>query len=152
MRLQRLFDYDGWANRATIASVARAERPPARVAAVAAHIVGAEWLWWARLHHEAARFAVWPTLSVPECDAEAVALAERWHDYVGGLDVPQLAASVTYTNSQGREFTSTVEDILLHVVMHSAYHRGQIASGLRAAGAEPAYTDNIHARRQGLVG
>jgi uncharacterized damage-inducible protein DinB len=44
-----------------------------------------------------------------------------------------------------------VEEILTHLVIHSAYHRGQIASDLRAAGQEPAYTDYIHAVRQGLL-
>ena len=40
----------------------------------------------------------------------------------------------------------------MHVLMHSAYHRGQIALEMRAAGMEPAYTDFIQAVRQGLVG
>jgi uncharacterized damage-inducible protein DinB len=44
-----------------------------------------------------------------------------------------------------------VEDILTHVLLHSAYHRGQIASQTRAAGGTPAYTDFIHAVRQGFV-
>jgi uncharacterized damage-inducible protein DinB len=44
-----------------------------------------------------------------------------------------------------------VEEILTHVVIHSAYHRGQIASDVRAAGGVPAYTDYIHAVRQGLI-
>jgi uncharacterized damage-inducible protein DinB len=35
--------------------------------------------------------------------------------------------------------------------MHSAYHRGQIASLMRAGGGIPAYTDFIHAVRQGLI-
>jgi uncharacterized damage-inducible protein DinB len=35
--------------------------------------------------------------------------------------------------------------------MHSAYHRGQIASQMRASGKTPAYTDFIHGVRQGLV-
>jgi uncharacterized damage-inducible protein DinB len=44
-----------------------------------------------------------------------------------------------------------VEDVLTHVLLHSAYHRGQIASQMRAGGEEPAYTDFIHATRQGLI-
>jgi uncharacterized damage-inducible protein DinB len=58
---------------------------------------------------------------------------------------------VTYTNSKGEVWTSGVEDILTHVTIHSAYHRGQIASDLRAEGHTPAYTDFIHAVRQGFV-
>ncbi len=44
-----------------------------------------------------------------------------------------------------------MEDILTHVVLHSAYHRGQIASQVRSGGEQPAYTDFIHAARQGLI-
>ena len=39
----------------------------------------------------------------------------------------------------------------MHVLMHSAYHRGQIAADMRAAGLTPAYTDFIHSVRQGFV-
>jgi uncharacterized damage-inducible protein DinB len=35
--------------------------------------------------------------------------------------------------------------------MHSGYHRGQIAAAVRESGGEPAYTDYIHAVRQGLI-
>jgi uncharacterized damage-inducible protein DinB len=62
-----------------------------------------------------------------------------------------ISRRVAYTNSKGEEWTSGVEDILTHVTIHSAYHRGQIASDLRAAGHTPAYTDFIHAVRQGFV-
>jgi uncharacterized damage-inducible protein DinB len=58
---------------------------------------------------------------------------------------------VTYNNSRGERWTSKIEDILQHVVMHSAYHRGQIAIDMRAAGLVPAYTDFIHAVRQSNI-
>jgi len=37
------------------------------------------------------------------------------------------------------------------VLMHSAYHRGQVALEMRSAGLQPAYTDFIHGVRQGFV-
>jgi uncharacterized damage-inducible protein DinB len=40
---------------------------------------------------------------------------------------------------------------LIHVLFHSAYHRGQIALQMRASGLTPAYTDFIHAVRQGSL-
>ena len=58
---------------------------------------------------------------------------------------------VSYKNTKGESWTNSVEDILMHVVMHSAYHRGQIAADMRAAGHSPAYTDFIHGIRQRLV-
>jgi uncharacterized damage-inducible protein DinB len=58
---------------------------------------------------------------------------------------------ISYKNTKGEPWTDTVQDILTHVLMHSAYHRGQIASQMRASGQTPAYTDFIHAVRQGLI-
>jgi uncharacterized damage-inducible protein DinB len=39
----------------------------------------------------------------------------------------------------------------MHVVLHGGYHRGQIASELRAAGFTPAYTDYVEAVRRNLI-
>ena len=62
-----------------------------------------------------------------------------------------LTAQASYQNSKGEKFSSRQADILMHVVMHGAYHRGQIAAAIRAAGSEPAYTDFIHCIRQGFL-
>ena len=64
-----------------------------------------------------------------------------------GLDEAALARNVHYTNSAGLEFDSTVGDILLHVALHGAYHRGQIALLVRAGGSAPAPTDYIQFTR-----
>ena len=65
--------------------------------------------------------------------------------------VSYLDDKVEYRNSKGESWSSSVEDILAHVLLHSAYHRGQIALQMRSSGIAPAYTDFIHAVRQGLV-
>jgi len=62
-----------------------------------------------------------------------------------------LSQMISYKNSRGEAWTSAVQDVLTHVLMHSAYHRGQIASHMRVSGQTPAYTDFIHAVRQGLI-
>jgi len=66
--------------------------------------------------------------------------------YAGLLRATSLAKQ-----AKGEPWTSSVQDVLTHVVMHSAYHRGQIASLMRAGGSTPAYTDFIHAVRQGVI-
>ena len=58
---------------------------------------------------------------------------------------------IAYTNTKGERYSSRIVDVLTHVIMHSAYHRGQIASDIRADGGEPAYTDFIHAVRQRFI-
>jgi uncharacterized damage-inducible protein DinB len=66
------------------------------------------------------------------------------------MDERRLESGITYRNTKGEPWTNSVGDILMHVTMHSAYHRGQIAAAMRAEGHAPAYTDFIHGARQGF--
>ena len=146
--LWRLLEYDAWANRETVESL----RPsaPERSLRWMAHIVGAEYLWLARLNRETSSLAVWPELGIDACREKVSALARLWPEFLESHG-NSLDDTVSYTNSLGEAWTNTVEDILTHVTVHSAYHRGQIASDVRGAGMTPAYTDYIHAARRGFI-
>lgn len=150
-QFERLFTYDDWANREAVASLRAARTPPPRPLRIMAHIVAAEWLWLGRLRGDPQWVAVWPELSLSECEAQLALLPDAWRSYLDRLGVEDFERDVRYTNSQGEGWTNRVQEILMHVVVHSAYHRGQVASELRAAGHAPAMTDLIHAFRQGLV-
>ncbi|MGH9369289.1 MAG: DinB family protein, partial [Thermoanaerobaculia bacterium] len=58
--LRRLFEYDDWANRETLRSLAAVSSAPPILVGRMAHILGAEWLWLARLRGEPKPMAVWP--------------------------------------------------------------------------------------------
>ena len=146
--LRRLFDYDSWANREALRSLRAAEPPPERGVRRMAHLVGTEWLWLARLREERWPMAVWPTLSLDDCGRELEKLAAAWRKELGRTSESALSRRVSYVNSKGEVWENDAADILLHAVMHSVYHRGQIASDLRDAGFEPAYTDFIEAVRR----
>jgi len=159
---RRLFRYDDWANREALASLGGIASPPARSIKLLAHIVGAEWLWLARLEAGAIHggpegprppqgIVVWPDLPLAECGSQLTQLESSWEMLLRRATEDALLATVAYTNSKGEPWVNTVHDILMHVVMHSAYHRGQIAMDVRAAGHTPAYTDFIHAVRTNRV-
>jgi uncharacterized damage-inducible protein DinB len=149
--LARLFAYDAWANDATLASLEAAGTPPESASKRMAHVLGAESLWLERLKDRGLSMAVWPDLALLDCRREARRLEAAWRDHLAGLSEGDLSRRIAYVNSKGEPWESAAGDILQHVVMHSVYHRGQIASDLRAAGFEPAYTDFIHAVRQGFL-
>jgi uncharacterized damage-inducible protein DinB len=98
---------------------------------------------------------VWPAATIDACLALAAELSSAWQSYLARLGNQFAPGSlqdiVEYRNSKGEPWSSRVEDILTHVLFHSAYHRGQIALQMRAAGHEPAYTDFIHAVRKKFV-
>jgi uncharacterized damage-inducible protein DinB len=94
---------------------------------------------------------VWPDFTLQQCENEIEDIFRQYERFLSGKDDDALTEKVTYTNSKGESFTSEVRDILMHVITHSVYHRGQIALDMRAAGFEPAYTDFIHCVRRGLI-
>ena len=149
MDFRTLLDYDDWANREMIAALEAGST--SRAISLMAHIIAAEVLWISRIRSEKAPLAVWPDLTIEQCRAHAAELPERWRSVLDDFAGEKLATNIGYSNSQGEAFDCTVEQIMMHVVIHSGYHRGQIASELRASGIAPAYTDFIHAVRQGYV-
>ncbi|HET8644824.1 MAG TPA: DinB family protein [Vicinamibacteria bacterium] len=146
--IRRLFRYDRWANAEALA--AAGDGVP-RAARLVAHVLGAEWLWLSRLRGRPSPAAVWPEWGATACAEEMAALTGEWDGYLDGLDEAGLKQPIAYVNSKGERWTNTVEDVLLHVLLHSAYHRGQAATEMRAGGGVPAYTDYIHAVRQRLI-
>ena len=149
--LRRLFAYDDWANREVLSSLRSASNPPPRSLKLIAHILSSEGLWLARLNQQKPALPVWPELALAQSEAEADALGATWRSYLEECRDAGLSRQISYVNSKGESWSSQVDDVLLHVITHSAYHRGQIASDMRAAGLTPAYTDFIHAIWQDLV-
>jgi uncharacterized damage-inducible protein DinB len=161
----RMFEYDAWANRECIAAMKFMTKPASSdLVGRMAHILSAEKLWLERILGQPQSTPVWPTSTLDDCSALSEKIAESWRAFLkqfpsagsnsaGSNDVRRctLSQNVKYRNSKGEPFSSRIEDILSHVLFHSAYHRGQIASQMRAAGFTPAYTDFIHAVREGFV-
>lgn len=159
--IRRLFAYDDWANREVLArlqavAVKSGGEPPPRSLQLLGHIIGAEWLWMERMQKdllpkERKNMEVWPELSLNQCAVQIADLRRRWPKYMAELTEEDLGDFIAYKNTKGETWSNTIDDILMHVVMHSSYHRAQIAADLRAAGHEPAMTDFIHAVRLGYV-
>jgi uncharacterized damage-inducible protein DinB len=152
--LRRQFTYDAWANGEVLTAMKASGLSGSgatRARQLLAHILAADRLWFERLKRQPQSLPVWPEFSLEQCEAEIAGLGKLWNEYFAALSSATLAENIQYKNSKGELWSSSVQDVLTHVVMHSAYHRGQIASLMRANGAAPAYTDFIHAVRQGSI-
>ena len=149
---RRLFEYDYWANREALASM---ETVPASAGAGESvqryfnHIIGAERVWLARFSDpDPGRITPWPTLTLDDCHAEVEKLHTEWLAVLDTLTPEKLASDLVYRNTKGAEFKTPIHEVLMHLVMHSAHHRGQVAKAVREAGGKPAATDYIAFVRQ----
>jgi uncharacterized damage-inducible protein DinB len=132
-----------WADTQSLASLR--DFPPGQPEALPlyGHVLAAEEVWLARLESREPRCAVWPTLAISECETLAAENARGYQKYLENLTESDLAALVRYRNSRGEEFASSALDILTHVVIHGAYHRGQIARIIGRGGGQAPNTDFI---------
>ncbi|HZQ94386.1 MAG TPA: DinB family protein [Candidatus Sulfotelmatobacter sp.] len=149
--LRRQFAYDAWANREVLNAIRVAGGDSRRPLQLMSHLLAAERVWLERLKQVPQSVPVWPEADLARCEADAAELERLWFQHLDLITAGDVAQSISYKNSKGEAWTSMIADILTHVLMHSAYHRGQIASHMREHGHTPAYTDFIHGVRQGFV-
>ncbi|HJQ11212.1 MAG TPA: DinB family protein [Gemmatimonadaceae bacterium] len=140
---RKLFDHMEWADKRALASLRAMSTPPPKSVELMAHILGAERVWLSRIEEKRSPIAVWPKLSLVDAEKVLLENAEGFRRILSSITSLGLQQPITYRNSAGDQFTSTVEDMLTQVATHGSYHRGQIAAQVRAAGGEPNPTDYI---------
>jgi uncharacterized damage-inducible protein DinB len=141
--LPQLFEHLKWADERVHESLVGAVNPPPHTLDLFAHVIAVEHVWLSRIRGEKPEVAVWPKLSLAQCAELGTRNANELLALVESVDEIALDSGITYRNSAGAEFTSTLRDILVHIALHGAYHRGQIAAAVRAGGDTPASTDYI---------
>lgn len=139
--------YDRWANRKTVDSLRYADRIPERARLWMPHIAGAQHVWLDRLQGTDTGIPIWPRWTIEETAAQLDALNDRWAAYLDAHPKPDLHKPIAYTNTHGKQYADTPADIIQHILLHSNYHRGQIAAEIRAANNTPAVSDFIVALR-----
>lgn len=150
-RFKRQYVYNHWANHEAAAGVLAMPGDASRAVRILNHIVGAERLWLERLHGDPPAAAVWPDDPATEIPSQLDAVHAAWMLFLDNQREEKLLRPLSYTNSRGEPWANRVDEVLTHVIIHSAYHRGQLAMQIRDQGADPPMTDFIHAVRVGLV-
>ena len=152
--ISKLFDYNRWANARTVEPVASLSAEEfgrklggsfPSVRETLAHIYAAEWIWLERWHGRSPR-ALPTAREVPSLEA----LKEKWgsvedgqRGFVEGLTEARMEESVSYVNTKGEKWAYPLGEMLVHIVNHSTYHRGQVATMLRQLGKTPLPTDYL---------
>lgn len=101
------------------------------------HILNAHQIWNSRIVGETSTFGVWDIHDPADFDS----LIETNHiNSKSILDTFSLRDQIQYSKDKGQK---KIHDVLFHIINHSTYHRGQIATNFRKNGLEPIATDYI---------
>jgi uncharacterized damage-inducible protein DinB len=128
-QFRKNFEYDYWATDKFVKALFEMPQPPEKAVKILAHMLFAWDVWLARLMKEdlSGYTNPHPAYSLPECRQKSDQLHEKWKGYLAALKSESLQEKTTYTNTQGKPFEMISRNILVHVVNHSHYHRGQLA-------------------------
>jgi len=142
-QLGKLIEHLEWADRRVLDSLRALPHPDQRAIDLYAHVLGAEHVWVSRILQRAPREKVWPDLTLERASSLAAENAAELRAILERYSADELERKLAYTNSAGVDFESTIEDMLLQVVLHGCYHRGQVSLMVRGSGGEPSPTDYI---------
>lgn len=138
------FQYEHWANSEVLLTLENHFTSIPEAGKLFAHILAAQQIWLTRLQNENWRhLAVWPAYDLGQVKKIHTRQLSLWEDYLKTLTGPGLSSVVSYHNSSGKLFETPIGKVLDHVLLHGAYHRGQIALLLRQGGFQPPATDYI---------
>lgn len=143
--LRRQFQADAWATE-RLRSALAAVPLPTEAQRLWGHLLASQRRWLARLDGTDAtlREGLWESVEQPAgSEATLAALHQRWQAFLAGLSDAELGRVVTFHSTRGEPQADALGDILHHVLLHHAYHRGQLALLLRQDGHAPPLTDFI---------
>lgn len=118
---------------------------PAKALTLFSHILNAQHIWANRILGNTPIYGVWEEHLLVSLRGIA---DDNMRLFTAILETVDLQKEIAYGNSSGRSYVNVVQDILFHVVNHSTYHRGQIASLLKADNIVPPLTDFIILKRE----
>jgi uncharacterized damage-inducible protein DinB len=140
--LASLFDYKAWANRELFDVLAGIPPETDLHAATRTlnHIYVVDRIFRAHLLGEAHGYDATNTSATPTLAQlrDAAAETDNWYcEYVAALSEVQLKEPVKFTFTDGDSGTMSREEILMHVITHGGYHRGNVGQILKNIGIAP---------------
>jgi uncharacterized damage-inducible protein DinB len=142
--IPRMLDHIHWANLEMLDALKLTNTHLEKALSLFIHILAAEKVWLNRLNEtDTKQFDIWPRHSMEDCERLINDNRVGYSLLLKNLSESDYSRLISYTNSKGVAFTTSISDILTHVSLHGSYHRGQINALLRSEGYEPRNTDYI---------
>jgi len=152
--IRELYSYNEWANKKYIEVIQNLDEEKytleirssfSSIRDTMAHIFVSEWTWLQRRQCKSPSappdWSVKPSIKVLIEKVNEIELERR--NFLSGLDDDALQRLISYNLLSGKAGQNTLQELFLHLVNHSSYHRGQLATLFRQLELKPPSTDLI---------
>lgn len=141
----QLFDYNFYCNKQLIEVCSAMESVPDKSIELFSHILNAHHMWNARIMDMVSDYTAFQIHEVK--DWGDIHYENQRSSFEITTNAEDFEKRIDYENSEGRLFISNLQDILFHIINHSAHHRGQISMNFRQNAIEPIPFDYINYKR-----
>ena len=153
--LHSLFTYKAWSNNQLFVALAKVDSVTQQEARhnatrILNHIYVVDQIFAAHLSGAVQSLTATNTTETPTLAAlqDGAAMLDAWYvDYTADLSPEQLAENIAFTFTDGDKGLMTREEMLTHVSLHGAYHRGAAGRIMVQLGTTPPrdlYTRFLH--------
>jgi uncharacterized damage-inducible protein DinB len=122
--------YEFWANKLVINAIIKTTFPLESTYQIISHNLNASAIWLKRIKNEEVTVKLWDTHSIEELSLLNATLLTNWTDYLSTLTEDDYDKKVSFTFME-KKASISVEDLIVHLVNHSSYHRGQLIQQLK---------------------
>jgi uncharacterized damage-inducible protein DinB len=159
--LTQLSTYNIWANQLMLDSILSLPEEKQKqelsssfksLYATVLHMLDAESIWWQRmkLQERITRPGDDFTGDMKELSNTLLHQNRQWDEWISNANEHQLLHVFHYQNTKKEQFKQPIYQMLLHMLNHGTYHRGQMVNMMRQLGAEkvPATDFIVWSRRK----
>ena len=156
--IKTLYRYNDWANALIFTAITKLPEEAVKrdlggslpsLRDVVAHNITAEWAWLERWHGvNPTERPAWITDAVPSLIGHLEEIETKRNRFLESLSDADLPVDRSIVYLSGKPDTQRLQDMLVHVVNHSTYHRGQITLMFRQLGHAPPSTDFVAFRAE----
>lgn len=138
----KLYKYNYWSNKRVLGEIQKQQVNDPKILQLMGHVLAAQYLWLHRIKGlPAPDVKLWGDYSLDRLLEMSEDVGKQWIEFVEATD--DFDRELTYRNYTNDPYTNNVENIMIHLVNHSSYHRAQVAMLMRQKGLEPINTDFI---------
>ena len=145
-----LFTFNCEANNAFIEAMrTHPEAVPDKATVLFCHLLNAQIIWLDRLRGLPISITdAWQTYDLDTSERLNEDLTMQSLEYLQSVSDPlRFVRPFGYQNLAGESTENLLRDVLIHIVNHGTYHRGQVAMLLKEAGIQPPRTDYVFMQR-----